>query len=199
MANTTQAVHDELAEEELHEQEIEAATRSIADAQRTPRKIPGPVSSVYGCDVEKVTARLNQLRSTEIVSYLQYKQHAYMAVSLLGPAVKSEFLEHAEQELQHADRLADRISQLGGTPLYDLCEIGEMASRMKVKADQGTTIEEMVYEDLEIETQQVINYTKLIREVGDGDPVTRRLLEDILIDTEHHASELRDLLMKRAD
>jgi bacterioferritin len=197
MATGTTAFRDELAEDDLNE--LGGQDQSITDAQATPRSIPSPVTQAYGCDVERVIKRLNQLRSTEIVSYLQYKQHAYMTISLVGPAVKGEFLEHADQELGHADRLAERIAQLGGTPIYDLCEIGEMAAQMKVKVEQGTTIEQMVQEDLQIERRQVENYTRLIREVGDGDPVTRRMLEDILIDTEHHASELRDLLLQRAN
>ena len=171
---------------------------TIADAQATVRNIPGPVTSAYKADVQMVIERLNQLRSTEIVSYLQYKQHAYMIVSLVGPSVKAEFLEHAGQELNHADMLGERIAQLGGTPLYDLCEIADRAAQQKVKADQGVTVEEMVLEDLEIERVQAERYTNLIREIGDGDFVTREMLISILKDTEHHAAELRDMLQHRA-
>jgi bacterioferritin len=56
----------------------------------------------------------------------------------------------------------------------------------------------MVREDLELERAQVNAYTAFIREVGFKDPTTRRLLEDILKDTEHHAAELRDMLSSRA-
>src|SRR5437773_2644462 len=74
----------------------------------------------------------------------------------------------------------------------------QKAERERVRAEQGTTIEEMVMEDLAVERRQVENYTNFIREVGDRDPVTRRMLQDILKDTEHHASELRDMLQHRA-
>jgi bacterioferritin len=173
-------------------------TPTIADAQATPEEVPGPITAAYKADVKKVIERLNQLRSTEIVSYLQYKQHAYMAVSLLGPGVKGEFLEHADEELHHADMLAERIAQLGGVPLYDLCEIAQKAAAQTVTSDQGVTLEQMVMEDLKVERAQVEAYTLFIREVGNDDPVTRRILEDILIATEHHASELRDMLQHRA-
>ena len=173
-------------------------SQTIADAQATVKNIPGPVTGAYKANVQMVIERLNQLRSTEIVSYLQYKQHAYMIVSLVGPGIKGEFLEHAAQELGHADMLGERISQLGGTPLYDLCEISERAAQQKVKAEQGVTVEEMVMEDLEVERIQVERYTNLIREIGDGDIVTRELLIGILKDTEHHAAELRDMLQHRA-
>jgi bacterioferritin len=70
---------------------------------------------------------LNELRSTEITSYLQYKQHAYMAVSLFSPGFKDEITVHANQELEHADMLAERIQQLGGVPIFDPEEIAEKA------------------------------------------------------------------------
>jgi bacterioferritin len=172
---------------------------TIADAQASPKEVPGPITAAYRADVKKVIERLNQLRSTEIVSYLQYKQHAYMAVSLLGPGIKSEFIEHADEELKHADMLAERIAQLGGVPLYDLCEIAQKAASQQVKPEQGVTLEQMVLADLQVERAQVEAYTTFIRQIGNDDPVTRRMLEDILIDTEHHASELRDMLQHRAD
>jgi bacterioferritin len=57
-----------------------------------------------------VIGALSRLRSTEITAYLQYKQHAYMVVSLLTLGLKKEFEAHAEQELQHADMLAACIA-----------------------------------------------------------------------------------------
>jgi bacterioferritin len=173
--------------------------RSIADAQASPGRLPPAVTEEYHAEVERVVQRLNELRSTEICSYLQYKQHAYMAVSLVGPSVREEFLEHADEELRHADMLAERIQQLGGVPIFDPARIAEQASRMHVNVSQGATIEAMVREDLELERAQVNAYMILVREVGLKDPTTRRLLEDILKDTEHHAAELRDMLSSRAE
>jgi bacterioferritin len=172
---------------------------SIADAQACPSGLPETVTEEYQADVQRVVRRLNELRSTEICSYLQYKQHAYMAVSLVGPGVREEFLEHADEELHHADMLAERIQQLGGVPIFDPAEIARTAARAHVNVTQGATVEQMVREDLEVELTQVNAYMAFIREVGFDDPTTRRLLEDILKDTEHHAAELRDMLSSRAD
>jgi bacterioferritin len=178
---------------------VDQDEHSIADAQACPGKLPDVVTEEYRGDVERVIQRLNTLRSTEICSYLQYKQHAYMAVSLVGPGVREEFLEHADEELKHADMLAERIQQLGGVPIFDPAEIARTAQKAHVHVTQGATVEEMVQEDLEVERAQVNAYMAFIREVGFNDPTTRRLLEDILKDTEHHASELRDMLSSRAD
>jgi bacterioferritin len=180
-------------------QRIDPASQSIADAQASPSRMPGAVTEEYRADVERVIGRLNELRSTEICSYLQYKQHAYMAVSLVAPGVRDEFLEHADEELRHADMLAERIQQLGGVPIFDPAEIARKASRVHVNVSQGATLEAMVREDLDLERAQVNVYMAFIRQIAFDDPTTRRLLEDILKDTEHHAAELRDLLSKRAD
>jgi bacterioferritin len=173
--------------------------RSIADAQGCPAELPGAVTEEYQADVRRMIQRLNELRSTEICSYLQYKQHGYMAVSLVGPSVREEFVEHANEELRHADMLAERIQQLGGVPIFDPAEIARVAAKAHVNVTQGATLEAMVREDLEVERAQVNAYMAFIREVGFSDPTTRRVLEDILKDTEHHAAELRDMLSSRAD
>ena len=159
----------------------------------------GPITDEYHADPEKVCERLNQLRSTELVSYLQYKQHAYMAVSLMGPGVADEFIEHSNEELEHADKLAKRIQALGGVPIFDPQEIARQITGLHVTPAQGATLEDMVREDLELERTQVKAYTSFIREIGEKDIVTRRLLEDILEATEDHAAEMYDLLQQRAD
>jgi bacterioferritin len=173
--------------------------RAMADARAAAAGLPPVVTEEYQADVATVIRRLNELRSTELCSYLQYKHHAYMAVSLMGPAVREEFLEHADEELRHADMLAERVQQLGGVPIFDPAEIAEKAARVHVTVSQGTTLEQMVREDLELERKQVNAYMRFIREVGFSDPTTRRILEEILKDTEHHANEMRDMLISQAD
>jgi bacterioferritin len=159
----------------------------------------GPITEAYQADPQQIVHELNQLRATEITSFLQYKQHAYMAVSMLAPGLKDDFEAHATLELQHADRLAMRIQQLGGVPIFNPAEIATKAAEVGVRPEQGPTLTDMVIENLLLERRQVAEYTALIREIGDRDPTTRRLLVDILADTEQHASELADYLKRQAD
>lgn len=171
---------------------------SLTDEEVTAIK-EGPVTKQYLADPRSITSSLNRLRSTEITSYLQYKQHAYMAVSLLSPGLKTEFESHAAQELAHADRLASRIQQLGGVPIFELQELAGKAAAVGVHPEQGTTLTEMVTENLLLERRQVEAYTALIREIGDKDLVTREILLQILAETETHASELADYLKRSSD
>ena len=159
----------------------------------------GAITKQYLADPRKIVLSLNRLRSTEITSYLQYKQHGYMAVSLLSPGLKSEFEAHAGQELAHADRLATRIQQLGGVPIFDMQELAGKAAAIGIRPEQGTTLKEMVVENLLLERRQVEAYTTLIREIGEKDLVTREMLLDILKETETHASELADFLKRSSE
>ena len=167
---------------------------SVGEVQQAIKQ--GAITREYKADVGHVVRALNSLRSTEIMSYLQYMQHQYMAVSLLSPGMKTEFAAHATQELDHANRLADRVQQLGGVPIYDPKEISSKAANVGVAPEQGTTLAEMVTEDLMLERQQIEVYTALIREIGDQDLVTRQVLLSILVETEKHASELADYLKR---
>ena len=175
-------------------QETVLSEEEIGDAIKE-----GAITRQYLADPKTIVSALNRLRSTEITSYLQYKQHAYMAVSLLSPGLKTEFEAHALEELQHADTLANRIQQLGGVPVFDLQELAGKAASIGVHPEQGTTLVQMVGENLLLERRQVEAYTTLIREIGDKDLVTRQLLLDILQTTEQHASELADFLKRSSE
>src|ERR1043165_10156527 len=167
---------------------------TVGDVQHAIKQ--GAITREYKADARHVIQALNSLRSTEIMSYLQYMQHQYMAVSLLSPGMKTEFEAHATQELDHANRLAERIQQLGGVPIYDPKEIAAKAANIGIAPEQGATLSEMVVEDLMLERQQIEAYTALIREIGDQDFVTRHMLISILAETEKHANELADYLKR---
>ena len=159
----------------------------------------GCLTEEYKADAQYLIDEMNQLRATEITSFLQYKQHAFMAVSLLAPGMKADFEAHAAAEMQHADMLAQRIQQLGGVPIYRPMEIASTAAEAGLHPEQGPTLLDMVAENLMLERQQIAAYSALIREVGDKDPTTRRILETILAESEGHASELADYLKRTSD
>jgi bacterioferritin len=174
-------------------------TTAYTDDELRQAITQGLITSEYRADLQHVIQELNRLRATEIASYLQYKQHAYMAVSLLSPGLKQDFQAHAEVELDHADRLGERIQQLGGIPIYTPGELGAKAAEEGVHPTQGATLNDMVIENLMLERQQVTAYTALIRALRDDDLITRQLLLQILADTEQHASELADYLKRTSD
>jgi len=103
----------------------------------------------------------------------------------------AEFLEHAQQEQQHADQLADRIVQLGGAP--DFSPEG-LASRSHAQYVEGTSLKEMIRENLVAERIAIESYREMAHYIGEKDPTTRRLLEGILATEEEHADDLLSLM-----
>ena len=151
----------------------------------------GPVTDAYGADLERVLRVLNEALATEIVCTLRYKRHYYTASGLLAEPVAAEFLEHAKEEQQHADKLAQRIVQLGGEPDFNP---DTLTKRSHAEYDASTDLADMLKEDLVAERVAVASYTEIIQWLGTGDPTTRRVFEDLLAQEEEHADDLRGLL-----
>ena len=151
----------------------------------------GPITDAYGADRERVIAVLNEALATEIVCVLRYKRHYYMASGLSSGQAAAEFLQHANEEQQHADEIAARIVQLQGEPNFDP---EGLTSRSHAEYVEGDTLTDMIREDLVAERVAIASYQEIIRWIGDGDPTTRVMLERILATEEEHADDLLSLL-----
>lgn len=151
----------------------------------------GAVTETYGADREAVITILNEALATEIVCVLRYKHHYYMASGLSAETVAQEFLEHAQQEQQHADQIAERITQLGGSPNFSPEGI---ETRSHSEYVEGNTLKEMIEEDLVAERIAIDSYREIIQYLADRDPTTRRLMEEILAVEEEHADDMAGLL-----
>jgi bacterioferritin len=147
----------------------------------------GAVTPGYGADRAQVIQLLNEALATELVCVLRYKRHFYMAKGLASQSVAQEFLEHAKEEEQHSDMIAERIVQLGGEP--DFSPVG-LAERSHSEYVAGDSLVDMIREDLVAERIAIDSYREMIRFVGDRDSTTRRLLEQVLATEEEHAEDL---------
>lgn len=150
----------------------------------------GAVTEGYSADRETVLRLLNESLATELVCVLRYKRHYFMASGLKASVAAAEFLEHAQQEAEHADLLAERIVQLGGEPEFNPDLLSKNSHAQYVA---GTTLKEMVYEDLVAERIAVDSYREIIQYLGDDDPTTRRIYESILAQEEEHADDMADI------
>lgn len=154
----------------------------------------GAVTPGYGAKLETVLKLLNEALATEVVCVLRYKRHYFMAQGMSSESVKSEFLQHAQEEQAHADQLAERIVQLGGEP--NLSPDG-LSSRSHAEYVEGTSLKDMIKEDLIAERIAIDSYRDMIHFVGTDDPTTRRLLEEIQAKEEEHAEDLVSLLTEK--
>jgi bacterioferritin len=151
----------------------------------------GPITSAYGADRERVVSVLNEALATELVCVLRYKRHYYMATGLSSSGAVAEFMQHATEEMGHADLIAARIVQLRGEPDFNP---DVLTKRSHAEYVEGKNLTDMLREDLVAERVAIASYEEIIRWLGDKDPTTRRMLEGILEVEEQHADDLLNLL-----
>ncbi len=151
----------------------------------------GAITDGYKADSKQVISVLNEVLATELVCVLRYKRHYYAAKGIHSLSVKKEFLEHAKEEQEHADAIAERISQLGGEPDFNPASLVERSHSEYVPGD---SLVSMVQEDLVAERIATETYSEIARWLGSNDPTTRRLIERILEKEEEHAEDMISLL-----
>ncbi len=177
------------ARESGHETELRLDTQALDAARHSLDD--GAVTPGYGPWRQAVVNLLNEALATELVCVMRYKRHHFTAHGLASPQIAAEFMVHANEEAAHADRLAERIVQLGGEPDFNP---DGLLQRSHADYDTSSSLKAMVRANLIAERVAVESYRQMIALIGDKDPTTRRLLEDILRDEEEHADELKDLL-----
>lgn len=153
----------------------------------------GAVTEGYRADRETAVKILNEALATEIVCVLRYKRHYYMASGIHAESVAAEFLQHANDEQGHADSIAQRIVQLQGEPNFNP---EGLLMRSHAEYVEGTSLTDMIKEDLVAERIAIDSYREMINYFGNDDPTSRRLMESILAVEEEHADDLVSLLEK---
>jgi len=163
----------------LNEVAIRAAKASLDDGAVTPH-LNGPWT-------QDILALLNGALATELVCVLRYRRHHFMANGLASPRIAEEFLVHATEEQGHADAIATRIVQLGGEPDFNPATL---VQRSHADYDASNELKEMIRVNLIAERVAIETYSQMVDLIGDKDPTTRRLIEQILGDEQKHAEEL---------
>lgn len=153
----------------------------------------GPITDSYAADRPRVIQVCNEALATELVCVLRYRRHYFTASGINSEPVAQEFLTHAGEEQQHADQIAQRIVQLGGSPDFNP---DTLTTRSHSEYDASDELIEMIKEDLVAERVAIASYLEIIQWLGDGDPTTRRMFESILQTEEEHADDMKNLLEK---
>lgn len=152
----------------------------------------GALTPHYRANREMVLAMLNGALATEWLCVLRYTQHSIVAQGIHAESVAAHFAEHAREEQEHAMMIAKRMRQLGGDVSLDP---NTLTGRAHSLYQEASDLSEMIKENLIAERIAIESYTEMIRAIGDGDPTTRRMLEEILAVEEGHADEMADLLV----
>lgn len=150
----------------------------------------GAVTKNYSLNLDTVIDLLNGALATEIICTLRYKKHYHKATELGASIAASEFLEHSQQEDEHASKLAERIQQLGGEPNLDPSTLTGRSHADYVDCD---SLKDMITENLVAERIAIDIYREIIRYLGNEDSTTRNVIESILATEEEHADDLMDV------
>jgi len=156
----------------------------------------GAVTDTYKADVAQVIEVLNAALATELVCVLRYKRHYFMAAGIHAQSVAQEFQQHAREEQEHADQIAERITQLGGEPDFNP---ENLASKSHSEYVEGKSLSDMIREDLIAERVAIESYGDIVRFLGDRDITSRRMIESILEKEEEHADDMNKLLIRMGD
>ena len=149
----------------------------------------GAITPSYGPWRDDIIRLLNDSLATELVCILRYKRHYFTASGLSSAKIADEFLVHANEETLHADRIAQRIVQLGGEPDFSP---DSLSKRSHADYNDALDLKAMIKANLIAERVAIEAYTQMIALIGDKDPITKRLIEDILSNEQDHADELKD-------
>lgn len=181
MQNQVLPEEEETFLSDIHELRARAR-KSIEDGAITPS---------YHTDAKRSIDILQSVLATEIVCVLRYTMNAVAASGISSEGVKNEFDEHAREEQEHMRLVAERISQLGGTPNFNP---QGLATRSASEYKETESLIDMIRENLVAERIACEHYRELVRYFSDRDPTTRLMLEQILAKEEEHANDMLDLL-----
>ncbi|HWQ46800.1 MAG TPA: ferritin-like domain-containing protein, partial [Longilinea sp.] len=147
---------------------------------------------IVGMDINELLEMLNKAFSDEWFAYYQYWLGAKLVKGPMKDAVSAELLLHSTEELAHADLLALRIIQLGGTPptspqtWYKLTHCG-------YAAPDDPFVAKILEQNIKGEQCAIDVYRHLLDVVKDPDPVTYSIILTILQQEVEHEEDLQAL------
>jgi bacterioferritin len=148
---------------------------------------------IVGTQLNRVLELLNQAFADEWLAHYQYWLGAKIVAGPMKDAVITELMQHAADELRHADMVTTRIIQLGGTPLTSPKKWYEWTT-CGYDAPEDPFVQKILEQNIKGEQCAITFYHKMIEEVGLKDPVTYNMAIQILQDEVEHEEDLQALL-----
>lgn len=145
-----------------------------------------------GLNVDELIKLLNQAYCDEWLAYYQYWIGAKLAVGIPRSFLQTEMEEHAKEELAHAELLAERIIQLGGTPEIDPGKWRSL-STCGYLPPQHPGVDELLEQNITGERCAIMVYQKLLDYVRGKDMITGHIIRHILQEEVEHEQELEDI------
>jgi Protein distantly related to bacterial ferritins len=158
------------------------------------RKIAKKGVNILTLDVDKLIEMLNAALAEEWLAYYQYWIGAQLVEGPMRSEVEAELMEHATEELGHADMVAKRIIELNGTPLLNPSEWVGVA-RCKYEAPTDPYVEEILKQNIRGEQCAIQRYQDIAAYTDGKDYVTHAMAIQILADEVEHEKDLDDFIV----
>ncbi len=147
---------------------------------------------IVGMDVKVLLDLLNKAFADEWLAYYQYWLGAKVVKGPMKEAVIAELMQHATDELRHADMVSTRIIQLGGTPVTEPKKWYEVTS-CGYEAPDDPYVATILKQNIQGERCAIGFYKRLLDATQGKDPVTYNIVLQILQDEVAHEEDLQAL------
>ena len=145
-------------------------------------------------NVKELVKLMNKALADEWLAYYQYWVGAKVVKGNMRPQVQAELEEHASEELKHANMLAERIIQLGGTPLLSP-DLWKKQANCAYEAPKNEHVKKILAQNIKGEQCAIGVYHKLLAKARTAkDAITFNMVRKIMQDEVEHEQDLQDLL-----
>lgn len=144
-------------------------------------------------DVKELIDLLNKALADEWLAVYQYWAGSYVVKGPMRSEIEAELKEHAKEEMEHADMLANRIIELGGEPILNPVDLGKFSNcGYEVPSDPMT--KEILKQNIQGEQCAIGVYNSILEKLkGMNDAITYNMIRKIMQDEVKHEQELQDL------
>lgn len=148
---------------------------------------------IVGKTADATIKMLNKALADEWLAYYQYWSGALVVRGKMRPEIEKELKEHAEEELKHAEMLAKRIVELGGTPIVEFSELLKQAN-CGYDAPKDPSTSAVVAQNVKGERCAIAVYNGILQKLkGSDDYITFNMVRKILEEEVEHEEDLENL------
>ncbi len=138
---------------------------------------------IVKANVQEVISDLNKAYADEWLAHYQYWLTAQWIRGMDADTLKEVLLQQSADELNHAETLANRIIQLGGTPVMQFDQLTATAKcGFKEPPSNPADLKQVIKDVLDAEACAIESYNELSEKYRTTDIVTKEIFEDLLED-----------------
>ena len=149
-----------------------------------------PAARAQYLDIEKLIKTLNEALADKWLAYFQYRMAARAIELSTHSEIESELKDLANEELSHAEKIAERVFQLGGTPVTHPRDWSYIAENIG-KEPENQHIEKILVQIIDDEQCAVKRYRSLAETTKGKDEQTYEIVIAILKNDLEHKDKIQ--------